>query len=597
MFTPVTLVYALALVAYLALAVKVLARRERTRLHWSCALVLGAFAVWSVEDIVHGIPGASMSLVRLAADVGSLGWGGFAAANLVFTMVLTRNTRLLRKWWFLMLAAGLPVMVVAAQLTGNINAGYSLNALGWRTVWADSVWVWLYYAYYLSFTVAALYLLLRFRRLTRLFRERRQADIILGTGLSALVLGSLSDIVLARVPGLELPDLAGALCLVWAGGLYVAVTRYGLMSVTAQAAADEIVATMGDGLLLLTPEGTVALANQAAGSLLGTTAVELRTRPAQELFAQPADFRAALARIRAGETLTAADLEGCGRDGRRVPLSVSSRMLRDRGGEILGSVWVLHDMTLRRAAEDRLAQLVKELEVANSELSDFAHVVSHDLKAPLRAIDSLVRWIADDYADKFDAAGREHVNLLLGRVKRMADLIDGILRYSSAGRTHEPRSTVALAPLIRGVVDSLGAPAHIRVVTEGEFPVVSGNRTRFEQVFQNLIGNAIRYMDKPQGLVRVGCTAEEGLWKFYVADNGPGIEEKDFERVFQLFTTLKPRDRSESTGVGLAVVKKVVEMYGGRVWLESEPGQGSTFYFTLPRTGPAPCPDDDLKGG
>jgi signal transduction histidine kinase len=108
--------------------------------------------------------------------------------------------------------------------------------------------------------------------------------------------------------------------------------------------------------------------------------------------------------------------------------------------------------------------------------------------------------------------------------------------------------------------------------------------TRIQQVFQNLLSNAIKYMDKPEGKIRIACIAEGRQWKFSIADNGPGIEQQHFEKIFQLFQTLAPRDRVESTGVGLALVKKIVEMYGGRIWLESTVGQGSTFFFTLPRT-------------
>jgi signal transduction histidine kinase len=172
---------------------------------------------------------------------------------------------------------------------------------------------------------------------------------------------------------------------------------------------------------------------------------------------------------------------------------------------------------------------------------------------------------------------------LLGRVKRMHDLIDGILQYSRAGRIREEAVAVDLAELVPEVVDLLSPPSHIRVVVETPLPKVVIERTRIAQVVQNLLSNAIKYMDKPQGLVRVGCAEDDGWWVFQVSDNGPGIEEKDRQRVFQLFQTLKPRDKTDSTGVGLAVVKKAVELYGGRVWVESKVGEGSTFYFTLPK--------------
>ncbi len=241
-------------------------------------------------------------------------------------------------------------------------------------------------------------------------------------------------------------------------------------------------------------------------------------------------------------------------------------------------------LVARKRAEEKQAQLLEQIEAANQELADFAHVVSHDLKAPLRAIDSLAKWLAADYEDKFDDEGREQLGLLLGRVKRMHDLIDGILDYSRAGRIREEAAAVDLAELVPEVIDFISPPAHIRVTVESELPKVVVERTRVAQILQNLLSNAIKYMDKPRGLIRIGCTEEDGWWRLHVSDNGPGIEEKDRHRIFQLFQTLKPRDEADSTGVGLAVVKKAVELYGGSVWVESTVGEGSTFYFTLPKT-------------
>lgn len=284
----------------------------------------------------------------------------------------------------------------------------------------------------------------------------------------------------------------------------------------------------------------------------------------------------------------------------------NARLYRDLKGPNRSYLEFAEDLqdalSARKRAEEKQAQLLKQVESANQELSDFAYVVSHDLKAPLRAIDSLVRWMADDYREKFDDDGRTQLGLLLGRVKRMHDLIDGILQYSRAGRVREERVSVDLSELVPEVIDRLAPPAQITVTIVSPLPTISAERTRVGQVFQNLLSNSIKYMDKPEGVVEVGCADEEksegrsqmsevrsggdgpDMWRFFVKDNGPGIEEKDFERVFQLFQTLKPRDTTDSTGVGLSVVKKIVEMYGGRVWVESKVGEGSTFLFTLPKT-------------
>jgi len=143
---------------------------------------------------------------------------------------------------------------------------------------------------------------------------------------------------------------------------------------------------------------------------------------------------------------------------------------------------------------------------------------------------------------------------------------------------------VDLNRLVEEVIDLLAPPANITVSVENPLPTVMAEPTRIQQVFQNLLSNAIKYMDKPEGKIRIACGAEGTQWKFSVTDNGPGIEPRHFEKIFQLFQTLAPRDRVESTGVGLALVKKIVEMYGGRVWIESKSGEGSTFFFTLPNT-------------
>ncbi|ADE13053.1 sensor histidine kinase [Sideroxydans lithotrophicus] len=253
----------------------------------------------------------------------------------------------------------------------------------------------------------------------------------------------------------------------------------------------------------------------------------------------------------------------------------------------------LRDITERKQVEAHRAQLLQELGSANEELNNFAYVVSHDLKAPLRGISSLADWLSTDYADKFDEDGKEQMRLLINRVHRMDGLIDGILLYSRVGRVKETMTAVDIGRLVPEVIDLLAPPANIAVTIEDPLPTVMAEPTRIQQLFQNLLSNAIKYMDKPEGRIRINCCAEGKQWKFSVSDNGPGIKQQHFEKIFQLFQTLAPRDRVESSGVGLALVKKIVEMYGGTIWVESVVGEGSTFFFTLPRK---PAPPNQDKG-
>ena len=237
----------------------------------------------------------------------------------------------------------------------------------------------------------------------------------------------------------------------------------------------------------------------------------------------------------------------------------------------------------REQAEQKQAELIKTVDDSNRELKDFVSIVSHDLKAPLRGITTLATWIMEDSSDSLDEQASEQMNLLLDRVARMHNLIEGVLAYSSAGRTEEKSFRVDLDKFIPEAIDMLAPPKNISITIENKMPVIDCEETHLMQLFQNLVDNAIKYMDKPQGRIKIGCVEQDGFWKFSVADNGPGIEEKHFNGIFKMFSALPVAEELKGTGVGLTVAKKIVQLHGGDIWVESEVGQGSTFFFTMPR--------------
>ena len=271
------------------------------------------------------------------------------------------------------------------------------------------------------------------------------------------------------------------------------------------------------------------------------------------------------------------------KDGRILIISKNVDFIRDFDGNIIGGIESFEDITESKQEQQGQKKLLEELESVNGELKDFAYIISHDLKAPLRGITTLANWISTDYADKFDEEGKERLRLLMERVNRMYNMIEGVLQYSRVGRIREEKVLVDLNVLIEEVIDMINAGDNIKISVDNKLPVVKFELTRISQVFQNLLDNAVKYMDKPEGLIEIGCIEEEDFWKFSVSDNGPGIEERNFERIFKIFQTLVPREKFESTGVGLTIAKKIVELYGGRIWLTSEPRKGTTFFFTLPK--------------
>ena len=263
----------------------------------------------------------------------------------------------------------------------------------------------------------------------------------------------------------------------------------------------------------------------------------------------------------------------------------------DDNGNPLRMTGTHKDITERKKAEEVLEKLntdlestVRELMRTNKELQEFAYITAHDLKTPLRGIGTLAEWLSTDYADKFDEQGQKHVKLLVERAKRADKLVDSILQYSSAGHAREEQEQIDLNTVLPEIICEIDRTENIEITVENKLPVLMCKKTHIIQVFQNLLSNAIQHMDKEKGRINVGCLEENGFWKFSVADNGPGIDQKYFKKIFKIFQTLSPTDETESTGIGLSVAKKIVKLNGGRIWVESNPGEGSTFFFTLPKS-------------
>lgn len=346
--------------------------------------------------------------------------------------------------------------------------------------------------------------------------------------------------------------------------------------------SDSIIRSIIGGLIVLSPERYIQNVNAATCEMLGYKEEELIGMSFDKILAKDSNIKS-VEMNGLNDRSFIKNIEGAflSKDGKYIPVLFSGSVMRDCDTN-RGIVCVALDITERKQIEAKQVQLLNELESVNQELKDFAYIVSHDLQAPLRAISSLANWISTDYADKIDEEGKKQIHLLIGRVHRMSALIEGILQYSRVGRIKEEKTEVDLGNLVKGVIDLINPPKNIEIDVENKLPTILCEMTRIEQVFQNLLNNAVKYMNKPEGKIKISCKKEGNYWKFGVADNGPGIEEKYFEKIFQIFQTLKPRDDVESTGIGLSIVKKIVEMYGGKVWVESKVGCGSTFFFTIP---------------
>lgn len=260
---------------------------------------------------------------------------------------------------------------------------------------------------------------------------------------------------------------------------------------------------------------------------------------------------------------------------------ISGAPMFNDNGDLIGSIGIHLDITDRKEQEQKMKELLLTLQQVNQELNDFAYIVSHDLKAPLRAIGSLATWLEADYSDKLDEEGKETLSLLVQRTQRMHNMIEGILNYSRYGRKSEKLERINTQEMVTKIVDLLAPPKHIRIEIKNILPDVNYEEIKLQQVFQNLMSNAIKFMDKEQGYITVESYEEGKHVYFKITDNGPGIEKAYFDKIFQIFQTLQARDQFESTGIGLSIVKKIVENYGGKITVESTINVGTTFTFSV----------------
>lgn len=237
-----------------------------------------------------------------------------------------------------------------------------------------------------------------------------------------------------------------------------------------------------------------------------------------------------------------------------------------------------------------LAKTASKLEERNRELDQFAYIASHDLKAPLRAIANLSEWLEDDLQGQLPPENQQQLQLLRSRVYRMDALINGLLQYSRVGRTDQAIAPTDIRELVLEVVDSLDPPAAITIHMPPHLPTLPTRKLLLQQVFANLISNAIKHRDRPQGNIHITAQDHGLSYEFAVTDDGPGIAPENHDRIFLIFQTLASRDQTENTGVGLSIVKKIIETEGGAIRVESQLGQGTTFRFTWPKQ-PARSPE------
>jgi len=345
------------------------------------------------------------------------------------------------------------------------------------------------------------------------------------------------------------------------------------------------------GVFLVSAQGTVEDANPALARLLGfESAADCVQRSFAALFAAAAEAEALLTRIADGESVTASAVRLRHSDGTSVPAEIS--LWRAPGG-----AGALQGMVASRAAggavESTLAERTAALARSKAELEEMAYVVSHDLRQPLTQVVRFLDLFAEESAGRSGKEGTRLLDQARASAARLEEMVDAVLRLARIESRKESFTQVDLDALVARVVGRL-EPERAALdgrIDRGALPAVLGDETQLELLFQNLLDNALKFHAADPPRVRIDCEEEEGSWHVRIQDNGAGIPAQDDERIFALFQRLHTANEAPGTGIGLALCRRVVAHHGGRIWVESRPGEGSTFHFTLARR-PAASPDE-----
>ncbi|HEX3048958.1 MAG TPA: ATP-binding protein, partial [Bacillota bacterium] len=597
-----------AFLIYAGLVFYVLAKNPTARLNRNCALILVSFVIWNFANSFVQYPLSKNSALRWVS-IASFGWCNFAGFSLWFALVFTKQEKILKQWYFYSIIFLFPVIFIYKQWTGYLINDLSIHPFGWLSIWAPSIWSWLFYLYYFSCMAIAFFLVNTFGKNTKLTYEKKQAKVILFTGLTPLILGTFTDIILTKIKVIPLPPVGPILSLIWAGGITYAITKYKLMVLTPAYAASDILATMNDSLILVNPEGTLIEANNATLKLLGYTRNEIIDKPAAILFSDEVPLFKDPESKKIPVATTQADYAHASihyrtKIGENIPISFTDSVLRDQDHNIIGIVFVAKDMreTLRLQESERefvvekirseaLQERARELQDAYDKLrtiqaqliqseklaavGQLAGGVAHEINNPLGVIlgfaQSITKRIPEDdpLYHPLKSIEREAV--------RCKKLVGDLLTFSRAGKTQAEIIDInTIIDETLSLIEIQTKVKNIEIIKEygSGLPQITANKNQLQQVIMNLCNNAIDAMPDG-GYIIISTGNNEKRIEINIRDTGHGMTEEVKKHLFEPFYTTK--EIGKGTGLGLSLCYEIIRKHQGVIEAESEVGKSSTF--------------------
>ncbi|MGZ5282357.1 MAG: ATP-binding protein [Bacteroidia bacterium] len=551
-----------------------------------------ALIFWQLDDS-FGRMSLNANTASNWDNILSVGWIALGPVGVYFSMLYTGRKHIANNN-LILLSLILPAVFFEAYYSGNVYAELFTYSGIWGWVNEhDHTIIEILMIYWIAYQVVIMTTLLGMHAYkVRNNKLAKNQALIIAVSLAIPALqGIITQVVMPLVFGKPAIPVTTTFMTCFSLGTAIAFSKFKLFGIWDEVQTEALLESMGDMVFTVSNEKKITYVNPYAAMVLGVDKSEIDKFSLKELFPKEKDIdyynqfvNGVIKPSFHGLHVESFYSTFRNKEGQEIAVLVTSDPIGDEYN-IHGVLIVAHNITEMKRAEARISEKNRELERSNAELETFAFVASHDMKEPLRMVSNYTQLLAHKYENKLDAEAKEFIHYAVDGVHRMQALINDLLNYARIGKTNLPEEPVDCNKLLQHVINTLDAEIKEKRATVyvKSMPVVNGVYTQLQQLFQNLIGNAIKFHSEKKPEVYIDAAENATEWLFSVRDNGIGIDEEYKEKVFVLFQRLHERSQYPGTGIGLSICRKIVELHSGNIWIESEPGKGSVFYFTLPK--------------
>jgi len=582
-------------VSGILLGIYVIYKNHKSSLNITFSVLMLCYAFWNLGDIVLHNPDKSIKAetVKIMQNIASIGWAGFSSVLLCFSIVFAKKDNLFKNKWLLALVILLPALFISQQFNNKLTVNPTPQYYGWSVEWTDTIWSYMFFAYFVIFTILALLIIINHGSKTKIKNEKKQARIISVSIFFGLVMGIFLDVVFQITGFVNIPPISNLLVFIFILASLYAIIKFKFLTISPIIAADKIISVMDEILLLTDNKGNIININKAASATLNYSQSELKNKPLTILFAQNNKNENIIISDLKNVTISNQESIIITKDSRSIPVIFSISSVKDAEGDIIGAVFIARDITKLKQIEEQLIKAKEKAEENDRLKSSFLANISHEIRTPMNSILGFTEILKNP--DLKPDLRLHYLNTVEKNGERMLSLLNDLIDISKieAKLVKVVYSEVNINEQMN-YIQSLFIPESkakkLQLIIKPTLPdnraIIYTDKEKFYAILANLVKNAIKYT--LQGIIEFGYILldNQGMneLEFYVKDTGIGIPKDKQEVIFERFVQADIKDRMafEGAGLGLSIAKAYVEMLGGKIWLESEEGIGSVFYFTLP---------------